>query len=84
LSIVLVLPVGSADVERGFSIFDHFRISRRGRLTPKHIEDITRIRVNSPDINTFDATLYTLHWLSSGHIEADDPEVGRKKTSRSS
>ena len=45
---VLSVPVGSADVERAFSILSHIRDQRRSRLTPKHIEGLLRIRINGP------------------------------------
>jgi hypothetical protein len=72
LHIVLSLPFGSADVERGFSVLHNFMIKSRSRLTPKHMEDIARIKINGPSITDFDASLYTLHWLSSNHIDADN------------
>jgi hypothetical protein len=62
--------VGSADVERGFSIMNHIRYDRRSRLTPKHMEDIVRIRINGPELEDFNVLPYTLHWLQN-HIETD-------------
>ena len=53
---VLALPVGSADAERGFSIMKHAKYDRRSRLTPKHLEDILRLRINGPSLEKFDAT----------------------------
>jgi hAT family C-terminal dimerisation region len=43
ITIVLILPVGTSNVERSFSVLNHFKSSRRSRLTPKHVQDITRI-----------------------------------------
>ena len=70
MEIVLALPVGSADVERGFSIMNHARYDRRSRLSTKHIEDIVRIRINGLDFEDFNVEPYTLHWLKN-HIETD-------------
>jgi len=39
---ILAIPVGSADVERAFSILTHIRDSRRSQLTAEHIEDALR------------------------------------------
>jgi hypothetical protein len=44
--IVLSLPLGSADIERGFSVMHYFKTNRRSRLTAKHMEDIARIKIN--------------------------------------
>jgi len=71
--ITLALPVGSADVERGFSIKNYFKTHWRSTLTTTHIEDIMRIRVNGPAVTDFDAVIYTLHWLKTNHIDTDDP-----------
>jgi len=78
LHISLSLPVGSADVERGFSVMNYFRNKRRSKLTTKHVEDIARIRINGPSIAEFDATLYTLHWLKSNHLPSDATRAIRK------
>jgi hypothetical protein len=70
--IVLTLPVGSADVERAFSILNHIRYDRRSRLPPEHLEAITRIRINGPGIKDFNVVPYTLNWIAN-HIETDTP-----------
>jgi hAT family C-terminal dimerisation region len=83
ITIVLILPIGTADVERSFSILNHFKSSRRSRLTPKHVEDITRIRVNGPPISDLDPMKYALHWLTTGHKETDNPgAISRKLNSK--
>jgi hypothetical protein len=75
--IVLALPIGSADVERGFSIKNHFKTNWRSTLSTSHIEDIMRIRINGPDIEDFEPVTYTLHWLNTNHLDSDDPKVAR-------
>lgn len=72
VTIVLILPVGTADVERSFSVLNHFKSNRRSRLTSKHVEDITRIRINGPHISDFDAPKYAVYWLNTGHKDTDD------------
>ncbi len=77
LYIVLALPIGSADVERGFSTKNHFKTNWRSTLTTSHIEDIMRIRINGPELENFDSLTYTLHWLNTKHLDSDDPISGR-------
>lgn len=72
ITTVLVLPVGTADVERSFSILNHFKYNRRSTLTTNHVQDITRIRYNGPDIRNFDAFKYALHWYTSGKKKTKD------------
>ena len=79
VEIVLALSVGSADVERSFSIMNHVRYDRRSRLSTKHIEDIVRICINGPEFEDFDVEPYTQHWLKN-HIESDS-NANIKKTS---
>lgn len=46
---ILVLPIGSAEAERGFSIMNHILTSRRMSLTPEHVDDLMRLRLNGPE-----------------------------------
>lgn len=72
---IMVIPVGSAEAERGFSIMNHIRgDGRRSRLTSKHLEDIVRIRTNGPDkIEEFSAVKYAKIWTNQNHMLSDDP-----------
>ena len=79
VEIVLALSVGSADVERSFSITNHVRYGRRSRLSTKRIEDIVRICMNGPDFEDFDVEPYTQHWLKN-HIKSNS-NANIKKTS---
>ena len=78
VEISLSLPAGSAEAERGFSIMNHVKYDRRSRLTPKHLEDLMRIRINGPPLSDFDAPRYALEWLKE-HKHTDDPTGTRKK-----
>ena len=78
IHIVLTLPIGSADVERGFSIKNHFKTNWRSKLTTLHIEDIMRIRINGPEIQDFDPIIYTLYWLNTNHLDSDDSKEARQ------
>lgn len=87
ISKALAIPVGSADVERGFSMLNHARYDRRSSLSPTTIDavlrfdniksilklSIFRIRLNSPDISKFNCETYAKRWISENHIESDDP-----------
>ena len=46
---VLVLPLGSADALRGFSILKHSRYDRRSSLKTATFDGILRIRINCPE-----------------------------------
>ena len=76
IKIALVIPVGSAEAERGFSILKHIRYDRRNRLTTGHIEDLLRIRINGLPLEDFDAARYTNVWLQS-HMDTADPSKTR-------
>jgi len=71
---ILVLPIGSADAERSFSIMNHIRTSRRSRLKPENLESLMRVRMNGPkDLDTFRARDYADLWYKAGHKRSDDP-----------
>lgn len=76
---ILVIPIGSADAERGFSIMNHIKYDRRSRLSGKHLEDIMRIRINgNDDIEKFPAMKYARQWIKENHMRTDDPRQQRK------
>ena len=62
-----------ADVERAFSILSHIRDQRCSRLTPKHIEDKLRIRINGPTPEKFNSVKYAKTWVKAGKMRSDDP-----------
>ena len=73
LQIVLVLPSNSADAERSFSILNYVRYDRRTKLTPKHTEDLVRIRFNGPgEIEQFPADKYARLWKKKNHFLTDE------------
>lgn len=81
---ILVLPIASAEAERGFSIFNHAKTSRRSQLSRGHIEDILRIRINAPDdIEKFAAYKYAKKFIDENHFRTDDPRNQRKKPAAS-
>lgn len=80
IKIVLVLPISSAEAERGFSVLNHVRNDRK-KLLGSNLEDILRIKLNGPtDLNKFGAAKYAKKWINEGHMRTDDPS-GRRKVS---
>lgn len=77
---ILVIPIGSAEAERGFSIFNHIKAERRATLTGRHVEDFIRVRMNGPDeLEKFSASKYAKQFLSVGHLKTDNPRYRKKK-----
>lgn len=71
---ILVLPIGSAEAERAFSVLNHIKNKRRSSLKPKHIQDIMRIRLNGPnELEKFPASRYANAFIKDNHIRTDDP-----------
>lgn len=71
---ILVLPIGSAEAERGFSIMNHIKTQRRSALTRNHVEDLMRIRINTvDDIEKFAAKKYAKEFIRKHHLRTDDP-----------
>lgn len=76
---ILVLPIGNAEAERGFSIMNHIRTSRRSLLQPTTLDALMRVRINGPDqIEQFKAYKYTKAWMKN-HLRTDDPQQQRTK-----
>ena len=67
---VLAIPVGSSDVERAFSILTHIWDQRRSGLTPEHIQDLLRFRINGPKPREFNGMKYAKTWRG---LRTDDP-----------
>ena len=79
IKVVLVIPIGSADAERGFSIMNHIRTSRRSRLSPSTLDSLIRVRLNGPnELDKFKAFKYSMEWVKH-HLRTDDPQRQHKK-----
>ena len=74
---VLAVPIGSADVERAFSVVSHIRTQRRSKLTAYHLEGLVRIRLNGPKADIFSPLQYAKKW--TGQL-TDDPLQQQKKS----
>ena len=72
---VLAIPIGSADVERAFSILSHIRDQRRSQLTASHIEGLLRVRINGPNPANFLPLKYAKTWKG---MNTGDPLRNRK------
>lgn len=69
---VLSIPISSAEAERGFSTLNNIRNPRRSSLSPAHMNDIMRIKLNGPDeIEKFIAVKYARKWVDN-HMRTDD------------
>lgn len=73
INTILVLPVGSAEAERGFSIMNYIKSKRRARLLPETLDHIMRIRINGPEVKKFAARKYAKAWVNEKHMRTDDP-----------
>lgn len=67
----LVLPSGSVEAERGFSIMKHTKYDRRTRLGGELLDAILRLRVNGPDIHSFQPLPYVAKWHKDKNALSD-------------
>lgn len=74
IEILLVLPIGSADAERGFSVLKHIKYDRRARLKTNMVNGLMRLRLNGPPIEKLNALPLAKLWISKGHIPTDSSE----------
>ena len=79
IKIVLVIPIGSAEAERAFSIMNHAR-TKRSLLKGETISELMRIRMNGPEINMFDAAKYARKWVAQGKLRTDQASQVKQTT----
>ncbi|XP_049432728.1 uncharacterized protein LOC125889084 [Epinephelus fuscoguttatus] len=65
VAIMLLLPISSAQCERGFSARNRIKNSVRSSLHVSTTEDLMRISTEGGPLETFDPTNSAIHWLSS-------------------
>ena len=82
IHIVLVIPLGSSHVERGFTVLQGVNNKARNRLTVTHLEEIVRIKINGSPIRKFDPIPYPLYWLASSHIKVDATRQAKNKETK--
>lgn len=82
IQIILVLPIGSADAERGFSVMNHIKSQRRSKITNEHMEAMMRIRINAVDeLERYPGSKYAKNWIKQNHFRTDDPRRKQIKPS---
>jgi len=71
-----VLPIASADCERGFSQMNLHHSSSRNRLVTESVSDLIMIGINGPPVTQWNAVKYVVSWLQSGKHSALDAARG--------
>ena len=79
ISMLEVLPISSAECERGFSQMNLNHTSQRNRLLTSTVSDLLMVGVNGPPIHTWNASKYVVSWLQSGRHGALDKATGLPK-----
>lgn len=76
-----ILPISTAECERGFSQMNLYHTPSRNRLLTNSVGDLLMIGVNGPPVKHWNAVKYVVSWLKSGkHGALDAPRgVPRKK-----
>ncbi len=69
-----VLPISSAECERGFSCMNQMHTTKRNALEIITLSDLLFIKLNEPPTEHFPAERYASLWLKEGrHSAVDDP-----------
>ena len=66
LRIVLVIPVQTATLERGFSLMKRTKTDWRNRLSPKTLSQLMMIKLNGPDMDHFNPEAAIMKWWQAG------------------
>jgi len=74
-----VLPVSSADCERGFSQMNLYHTSGRNKLLVNSVNDLLMVGINGPPLESWNADKYVISWLKAGHHDALDKATGLSK-----
>ena len=61
-----IIPISSAQCERGFSAQRRIKSDVRSRLHVSTTEDLIRISMEGPELEAFDPTPAVVKWFSSG------------------
>ena len=79
LHLLEVLPISSAECERGFSQMNLNHISGRNRLLVTSVNDLLMLGINGPPLEVWNADKYVISWLQSGHHGGLDMATGLPK-----
>jgi hypothetical protein len=63
-----VLPVTSAECERGFSQMNLYHTASRNRLVTSTVSDLLMIGINGPPVGQWNATKYVVSWLKAADM----------------
>ena len=64
--IILVIPVQTATIERGFSLMLRVKNDWRNKLTPQTLSQLIMIRLNGPELAEFDPQAAVMRWWRAG------------------
>jgi hypothetical protein len=76
---VLIVPVSSAECERGFSQMNLDDTALRSRLQISTLSALIFIKVNGPPTKLFQPDSYVRQWIESGRHAATDKPTGKLK-----
>ena len=62
--IVLLIPIHTSEVERGFSLMNRVKQDWQARLTTPHLNELMRISLLGPACNEFEP-METIRWEKS-------------------
>jgi hypothetical protein len=77
---VKVIPVSSAECERGFSCMNIADIPLRNRLRVESLSALLFIKINGPQPSHFKPVPYVTKWLQEGHHASQDTLTRPEKT----
>lgn len=80
---IKVVPVSSAECERGFSIMNNTLTKLRNRMHIETLSSLMFISVNGPALEDFPAKRFAADWIKEGHHSATDIPH-RRETSKTS
>ena len=66
VEIMLVLPLATACCERGFSTLKRIKSDWRSRLETETLDNLMRISIDGPDLESYNAARALQHWWDKG------------------
>ena len=79
ITLLEVLPVSSAECERGFSQMNLCHTSGRNRLLVSSVNDLLMIGINGPPLTAWNIEKYAISCLKAGRHGALDKATGLPK-----
>jgi len=75
-SVLKIMPVSSAECERGLSQMNLYHSAARNRLLVNSVSDLLMIGINGPPLCHWNAQKYVVSWLKSGRHGAPEKATG--------